>query len=183
MAAKNEKSEFDAFVKRQQQVAREPVDWAHERDEWLQHLRELYNMIEAFLKDYTASGEIELLYKEVPLNEENIGSYMANQMTVKIGPQEITLKPVGTLLIGAKGRVDVIGPAGLTRFVLVNKDASRPTIKVTAIVNGQKNKPVPEESSKPIIWTWKIATPPPRIEYIELNQESLYRALLEVVNG
>ena len=183
MAAKDDKSEFDAFVKRQQQVAREPADWARERDEWLQHLGQLYDTIESFLKDYATSGAIELLYKEVPLNEENIGSYTARQMTLKIGPQEITLKPVGTLLIGAKGRVDVVGPAGQTRFVLVNKDASRPSIKVTMIVNGQPDVSPPKEPSKPITWTWKIATAPPRIEYIELTQESLYRALMEVVNG
>ena len=62
MAARTDKSEFDAFVKSQQQSASEPEDWARERDEWLQHLRRLYDMVEAFLQDYTASGAIELLY-------------------------------------------------------------------------------------------------------------------------
>lgn len=183
MAAKDDKSEFDAFVKRQQQAAHEPVDWARERDEWLNHLDQLYETIKSFLKDYITSGAINLLYKEIPLNEENIGSYTARQMRLKIGPQEITLKPIGTLLIGAKGRVDVVGPAGQTRFVLVNKEASRPRIKVTTAVNGQQDVSSPKESPKPSIWTWKIATAPPRVEYIELTPASLYRALMEVVNG
>ena len=171
-------------MKRQQQAAHEPIDWARERNEWLkEQLDELYEMIKSFLKDYITSGAIDLRYQEVPLNEENIGSYIARKMTIKIGPHEITLEPIGTLLIGAKGRVDVVGPAGQTRFVLVNKDASRPRIITTMIVNGRPYDSATNEPSKSIVWAWKNATAPPRIEYIELTQESLYRALMEVVNG
>jgi hypothetical protein len=183
MAAEDHKSEFDAFVKRQQEGARQPVDWDHERDEWLRHLNELYKIVEEFLTDYTIDGSIQLSYAEIGLNEEQIGSYAAPQMTLKIGQQEIVLKPVGTLLIGAKGRVDVVGPAGRTRFVLVNRDASRPNIKATEITNGDGNAPLTKDASRQIIWTWKIATTPPRIEYFELTRETLYRALMEVVNG
>ncbi len=93
------------------------------------------------------------------------------------------MKPIGTLLIGTRGRVDVIGPSGQTRFLLVNKDASRPNIRITGVVRGQQIVPRPEEPQMPVTWTWKIATSPPRIEYIELTQESLFRALMEVSNG
>ena len=50
-------------------------------------------------------------------------------MILKIGRQEITMTPVGTLLIGAKGRVEVVGPAGRTRLLLVNSKAFGPTTK------------------------------------------------------
>jgi hypothetical protein len=50
-------------------------------------------------------------------------------MILKIGRQEIVMTPIGTLLIGAKGRVDVVGPAGRARLVLVNSQASGPTIR------------------------------------------------------
>jgi hypothetical protein len=183
MAAKDEKDDFDAFVKRQQQHAvGTPVDWTRERDEWLRHLGELYEMIESFLKGYTTSGAIKLGYKSIQLNEENIGTYEARQMTLKIGQLEITLKPVGTLIIGAKGRVDVVGHAGRARFLLVDKDASRGRFEVTIISNNQAAAPS-NKAQKEITWTWKIATPPPRVDYIELTQESLYRTLMEVVNA
>jgi hypothetical protein len=184
VATMDDKSEFDAFVKRQQQSAASTgIDWPRELKDWLHYLRDLYDRIEGLLQDYIKSGAITVSYREIPMNEENIGAYTASQMTLKIGPQEITLKPVGTILIGTKGRVDVVGPSGRTRFLLVNKDASRPNVRITAVVGGQQTGSRPEELPRPSTWTWKIATAPPRVEYIEFTQESLFRALMEVVNG
>jgi hypothetical protein len=69
-------------------------------------------------------------------------------MILKIGRQEITMTPVGTLLIGAKGGVEVVGPAGRTRLLLVSSKASGPT-------------PAVETPPKKIKWAWKIATSAP----------------------
>jgi len=178
-------TDFDAFVKREQTAAAEEerVDWAKERDEWLGHLKELYEQTESFLANYIKAGEITVSYRDIELNEENIGSYRARQMILRIGRQEITLTPVGTLLIGAKGRVEVVGPAGRTRLLLVNSEASGPRIKVTVRIGGKSEPPAVETPPKEIKWAWKLATSPPTIRYIELTQESLSQALVEVANG
>jgi hypothetical protein len=178
-------SDFDAFVKREQTAAAEGerVDWGKERDEWLGHLTELYEQTESFLAQYIETGQIKVNYRDIELNEENIGSYRARQMILKIGRQEITMTPVGTLLIGAKGRVEVVGPAGRTRLLLVNSEASGPTIKVTVSMGGKPEPPAVEAPPKQIKWAWKIATSPPTIRYIELTQDSLFQALMEVANG
>jgi hypothetical protein len=42
---------------------------------------------------------------------------------------------------------------------------------------------VAEEEPKDIEWDWKIATPPPRIQYINLEQDTFLEALMEVVGG
>ncbi len=179
------KTDFGAFVKRQQSKAAQDkkVDWAKERDNWLAHLKGLYDQTEFFLAEYVKTGEIKLRYRDIELNEENIGSYRARQMILRIGPQEITMTPVGTLLIGAKGRVDVVGPAGRTRLVLVNSEASGPVIKVTVSIGGRPETPAPVAAPNKIKWAWKIATSPPAIRYIELTEDSLFSALMEVVNG
>jgi hypothetical protein len=178
-------TDFGAFVKRQQIASAEGerVDWTKERDDWLSYLNELYGQTESFLAEYIKSGEITLTYRDIELNEENIGSYRARQMILKIGRQEITMTPVGTLLIGAKGRVEVVGPAGRTRLVLVDSKASGPTIKVTVSIGGKREPPLAEPAPKEIKWAWKIATSPPTIRYIELTQESLFQAFMEVANG
>jgi hypothetical protein len=176
--------DFGDFVKRQQTATQhEPVDWTRERDNWLVHLKELYDQTESFLAEYIEAGEIKINYRDIPLNEESIGAYSAPEMIVQIGRQQITLTPVGTLLVGAKGRVDVLGPAGRTRFVLVNSEASGPVIKVTVSIGGKPESSTPEVTPKEIKWAWKIATSPPTIRYIELTQESLFQALMEVANG
>ncbi|MGA3259493.1 MAG: hypothetical protein ABSE35_11480 [Bryobacteraceae bacterium] len=180
-------SDFDAFVKREQTAAtaeEERVDWAKERDEWLGHLKELYEQTESFLANYIGTGQIKVNYRDIQLDEENIGSYSARQMILKIGRQEITMTPVGTLLIGAKGRVDVVGPAGRARLVLVNSEASSPpTIKVRVSIGGKPEPPAVAAPPKQIKWGWKIATSPPTVRYIELTQDSLFQALMEVANG
>lgn len=177
--------DFDAFVREQQPTApgEGPVNWENDRDEWLIRLDELYKKIESFLAKYIQSGEIKRNYRDISLNEENIGSYTARQMILRIGRREVTLTPIGTLLIGAKGRVDAIGPAGRTRFVLVNSEASRPQMKMTVSIGGKPDARPEEPRSKEVGWAWKISTSAPRIEYIELTQESLFQALMEVANG
>jgi len=113
--AEDNKSDFDAFVKAQQKSAQDAeIDWNKERDEWLAHLDALYKKIEELLGDYVKSGQILLRYQDVQLNEEDIGTYSARRLIIKIGGKEIVLDPIGTLLIGTKGRVDVTGPAGFT---------------------------------------------------------------------
>jgi len=179
-------TDFDAFVKREQTAAAaegERVDWARERDEWLGRLKELYDQTESFLAEHIKTGGIKVNYRDIELNEENIGSYRARQMILKIGRQEITMTPVGTLLIGAKGRVEVVGPAGRTRLLLVNSEAPGPTIKVAVRIGGEPDPRAVEAPPKEIKWAWKIATSPPTIRYIELTQDSLFQALMEAANG
>lgn len=181
--AEDNKSDFDAFVKAQQKSAQDAaIDWNKVRDEWLVHLDALYKKIEELLGDYVKSSQILLRYQDVQLNEEDIGTYSARRLIIKIGGKEIVLEPVGTLLIGTKGRVDVTGPAGSTRIMLVDKDAARPRVRVTVQVN-PKSPSIPEPDDKPVDWVWKLVTSPPTIRYIDLTQESLFRALLEVGGG
>jgi hypothetical protein len=177
-------TDFGAFVKRQQVASaeQERVDWEKERKDWLGYLKELYDQTESFLAEYIKTGEIKLDYRDIELNEENIGTYSARQMILRIGRQEISMTPAGTLFFYTKGRVDVVGPAGRTRLVLVDSEANGPPRKVNVII-GAPEPPASEVAPREIKWKWKIATGPPTIQYIELTQESLFQALMEVANG
>ena len=183
MAMQDSKSEFDAFVQAQQESTHPDVDWEQQRDEWLAYLDGLYGEIGALLDDYVRNGQILLRYQDVELNEEEIGAYIARRLIIKIGGKEIILEPVGTLLIGTKGRVDVTGPAGRTRFMLVDKDATGPQLRVIVQTADPRRPPAPEPPAKDPQWTWKIVTSPPRIQYVELTRESLFRVIMEVAGG
>ncbi len=43
----------------------------------------------------------------IQLSEEKIGTYQAEEMVLEFGPEAIVLEPIGTLIVGARGRVDV----------------------------------------------------------------------------
>ena len=179
-------TDFDRFVERQQQQAAEvaAIDWEDERDQWLARLDELYTKIESFLSKYIRSGRITVDLLQRILNEENIGSYEAPQLILRIGSQQVNLIPVGTLLVGAKGRVDVMGPAGQAQILLVDKRATGPgsLIHVTVAHAGKMPTP-PKAKTGKVEWEWKIATRPPERRFIEITQDSLFQLIMEVANG
>ena len=173
---------FDDFVNQQaDSSAQEEIDWAAQLQEWKDYLNEFYSKIEGFLKPYIDSNKLILKKNLIRLEEEYIGTYTVHNLEIKLGDKKITLTPIGTLLIGAKGRIDMEGPRGKVRFVLVAKKATEPQIKVR-IKNDNEGL---QDDSLPnnFDWSWKIATPPPRISYIEFEKESFQAALMEVVNG
>ncbi len=179
--------DFDEFVKRQQggaSVADVEINWERERDEWLAHLDRLYSKVESFLGKYVSSGQIRYEYRSIDLNEENIGSYAAKQMVLRIGRQEVDLVPIGTLQIGSKGRVDVNGPAGRAQILLVDSKVSDPRALVHVTVSvGGKLPPQPSKRTQEIKWAWKIVTRPPERRFIEITQQSLFQLIMEVANG
>ncbi len=183
---RTENKTFDEFVSRQLEADSETasIDWGKEREDWLLHLRRLYKMVESFLSKYVSAGQIRLEYRPINLNEERIGSYSAEQMILRIGRQEVDLVPIGTLLIGSKGRVDVIGPAGKAQLLLVDRTAPGPKslIKVTIGVGGKLPVP-PSKPTSDIEWEWRIVTRPPERRFIEITQESLFQLIMEVANG
>ncbi|MGI9250513.1 MAG: hypothetical protein ACR2PR_04885 [Pseudohongiellaceae bacterium] len=178
-----ENSDFDNFINEINKVKKKEsqVDWSARREEWLEYLSVLYNKVEVFLQPYVESGKITLEEKSVKLNEEYIGSYDATALDLFMGNIQITLTPVGTSnIIGARGRVDMRGPRGTVKFVLVPEGSSRVNIRMDI-----REKSVSEQqTSKPVDnWEWKISTRPPVISFIKLEEESFQTALLEVANG
>ena len=174
---------FDEFINEQTKLATEDsIDKDKELAQWLDSVRDFYNKIEHFLERYIKDDKIKLKYEKQVLHEDFSGDYKIDALTLFIGSSQIHFKPIGTMLVGAKGRIDMTGPRGVVRFVLVRKDASAPRISVRVVVNGQEPAAaLPTEQVAE--WTWKISTPPPRVKYTELEEESFYTAMMEVAHG
>jgi len=178
------KKEFSDFINRQRPpVAKDekPVDWGAEKEQWLKYLNELYQMVEAFLKEFIENGSIVFEYKRLVLSEENIGEYEVRVMVLTFGTNQIKLTPIGTLLIGTKGRVDMTGPKGTVRMILADKDSTGIKIIVRML---DANAPAVQEEAKPINWEWKVVvTNAPGMSYQKLTQDTFFNALMEVSNG
>jgi hypothetical protein len=105
-------------------------------------------------------------------------------MVVKIGPKSVVLEPIGTLLVGAKGRVDIIGPAGKAQLLLVDGKASGSASLIHVTVGVDWKLPsAPAKSKREIEWEWKIVTRPPERRFIKITQQSLFQLIMEVANG
>jgi len=177
------KQDLQSFINIKKQHAAEEVqiDWEGRKNEWLRHLNALYKDIEKWLSDFENHDMISFEYRDIELNEEYIGLYSVRKMEIKIADELILLTPVGTLLIGAQGRVDVKGKNGTMKFVLVPEQSDSPAIKMPVVVEGETKKAETPEDGKKL--AWKIATPPPTMKYIDLNVDSFSDALLAVAGG
>jgi hypothetical protein len=106
-------------------------------------------------------------------------------MTIKIGSKIIKLEPVGTLLLGSRGRVDVVGPLARARLILIDAEIKSMSQRIhfSDSVDGKTPSPPPPKPRSDIKWAWKIVTRPPRQEIVELNKESFLNLLVEISNG
>jgi hypothetical protein len=179
-------SEFDDFIQRQQAKKQQAsaFDVGRQLEEWREHLRTLYRTIEDYMSAYIDSGAATIEYRPFEINEEFSGTYKVDQMSLTIAPSVILFEPIGTMLIGSKGRVDVHGPHGIARLVLVNRNISeaRQLIRVSASVNGSPKPPVSQDD-EPIDWAWKLATPAPDMRFIDLDETMFFNMILSVADA
>jgi hypothetical protein len=173
---------FDEFIKKQNEsagVEKKGLSIEQEKSMWLGKINELYALVEDSLSEYICTGLAQFAKNDISITEELIGKYAVQEALINLGRQVIKLTPVGTFLIGARGRVDMKGPMGNVRFVIVPPDSTGPRIRITI---GDSEVPA-DPIIPPETWAWKIATPPPRVTYIDLTKESFREALMGVVNG
>ncbi len=182
------RADFDKFIERQQaeQKKAEAFDPKQHLQQWLDYLDALYKQINGYLEAYVTKGTAKIEYRDVQLNEDFIGQYTARQLLLNIGRSMVIFKPVGTMLIGSKGRVDVQGPRGNARLGLINKQATnaRQLIRVTVSLPGDPapSQPTPEEVAK-IEWAWKIITPAPEMRFIDLTEDTFFDMILSVADA
>jgi hypothetical protein len=182
------KTEFDEFVQRQRAKNQEVNEFDSQKqlEEWIDYLNQLYDDISGFMRGYICNGDAEIKFRDINLNEDFIGDYTAKELILIIGRSTIIFKPIATMLIGSKGRVDVQGPRGQVRLSLINKKVSsaRQLIRVTVTLPGE---PVPAspliEDVNKIEWAWKIVTPAPEIRFIDLTEEAFFDMILSVADA
>lgn len=120
---------------------------------YLKRLNELYKEV----KKWTKTRALVVKEKEVNLNEELLGQYKAPGLLIidKKGEKIAELQPVGAQIIGANGRVDVIGK--LDQMYLVYLEPSGPRLTITEKVNNEET----QRPSRPLFrgvdnpgWYW-----------------------------
>lgn len=181
------KREFDRFLEDHETYRPElvgQVDPQEQLNEWLEYIETLYNKVENWLDDYIKKGRVALTYEELNITEELIGNYTVKQMNLSFAGNTIKLKPVGTMLIGTRGRVDIEGGVSKIRLLLIDKK-TKELAQNKASSSYYVCEPEMEYDAeyKNDLWRWKIATAPPNVAYIELNEETFFDALLEIANG
>ena len=174
---------FDDFVKQRTARASQSADGSNNKEtlaNWLGELDALYGTMEGYLRSYTESGQIKIERRPVQLTEEYLGTYNAEALVMSIGNDEIIAQPVGTLLIGSSGRVDLTGPRKTLRIVLLEKGG--PAMKIA--ISGTDGQP--DTSSRPLIRGevdhrgWYFATRPPAATVTAFDEDSFRDSIMDV---
>lgn len=105
---------------RQKKVSARPrrATSAARKKAWLVSLRELMSTIREWLAPLEAEGTVAISTKTKVLTEDQLGSYKAQCLVLKVGNEEVGFVPKGTLIVGAAGRVDVVGDMGEQTLIL-----------------------------------------------------------------
>lgn len=145
---------------------------------WQKQVNNFYNEVESWLNGLKERGFLTINYSETNKTEEFLGTYKIRKMLISIGNQILEIEPAGALVIGALGRIDLNGKNGKIRFVLVPKSSKKPKLKITF-----SDKPITtsKESINYDDYTWKIATSPPDINYIELDSDNFSNVILDMI--
>ncbi|MDC5602460.1 hypothetical protein OFM92_05865 [Acinetobacter baumannii] len=175
------RKDFEKFLKdNANKYSREEkeVDWEKQKKEWLEFIEIFYNQVKEWLKPYIKQGSLSISFSEKNITEDHIGSYIVNKMDISLAGATLTLDPIGTLLIGTKGRIDLSGPKGSVKFILTDMNSKGFNISFKVLSDNEKHEPITD-----INWTWKIIDRNSTgIKFIDFNENNFFASLMGLVN-
>lgn len=103
----------DLFQRKQKQTgAAGGIDWDERRDKYRGAVEDLYRQIEAMLAEPIRQRTVTLQRRKKDLSENYIGTYSVDDLILLIGDEQVRFSPRGRNVVGASGRVDVLGERG-----------------------------------------------------------------------
>jgi hypothetical protein len=109
----------DFFLKKQKQSeATAGIDWDERRDKYLADVKNLYDQIETMLAEPTRQKTVTLQRRPKQLTENYIGTYSVDDLILVIGEEQVRFSPRGRNVVGAAGRVDVVGERGEVALIV-----------------------------------------------------------------
>ena len=98
----------------------EQDQWEKQKPElikaWQDAVQSLFETIRGYLDEYRAAGSMSFSESRTDLSEEALGSYSVNILNILAGPITVLVAPVGTMIVGATGRVDMYRQGRLGEF-------------------------------------------------------------------
>lgn len=111
--AKTEKSELlDLLRKRQKAAGGGEIDVKAIREEWIESVAALLSELEEWLGPIESQNLAKVWREKLQISESALGAYDLEQLVVEFpGNEVLMVRPVGRMIIGGSGRVDlIVGP-------------------------------------------------------------------------
>lgn len=95
-----------------------PIDWDARRDTYLAAVQTLYREIRTILAGPLKQKTVFLEQRPKQLSENFIGTYSVDDLILLVGNEQVRFSPRGRNVLGAAGRVDVVGERGEAMLIL-----------------------------------------------------------------
>ncbi len=180
------KRDFERILDQKQKKS-ESIDWEKKKNEWIESVSTLYKFVDECLDPYLQAGKVQIRREKKSLTEEYIGTYSIEKLIIGIGENTIVLEPIGTLIVGAFGRVDSRSNLGTATLVLVPETSTGPRIEVSVSTTKEERQRLEEARKKAEVErkaeqkVWKVATEPPNISYLELTEDRFFDIMVELL--
>ena len=155
--------------KHKQEKREKTTDWQQEKSKWIQAVQSLYVQVEKWLSAYKAKGLLDVQFRETQLTEDYLGTYSIQQMIISVSGEQVKLTPVGTLILGAYGRIDIAGDRSNATLLLVRKKTT----------TDESTGGIP--SLNQLTWKWAVKTP--HLQMLPLSEAVFSDILMAVMQG
>jgi hypothetical protein len=134
-------------------------------------VEELYRLVnENLLADLHEEGLFHVSYEDEDIVEEGLGRYNTRSMLIKMGALNVELRPYGTMVIGARGRVDMW---------VNNNEESAMLILVPATADTPQKPIIGTEQE----WVWKmVERKVSKVSYTPLTSDMFQKKILSLAS-
>lgn len=109
----------DFLLSRRQDASANEIDWEERRREWIDAVTRLYQMVsDDLLAESIAQELVTVSFADKEIKEERLGTYKVPELILNISGETVRFSPKGRNIIGAKGRVDLVGDMDAMTLVL-----------------------------------------------------------------
>lgn len=106
------------FLRRQKETD-SPHQRAQRQKEWLDAVERLLRHIRSWLAEAQQEKLIKIHPDKIKITEENLGTYTAPYLVLTAAGKTVKVKPIGSTIIGADGRVDMESTNGTFMFLYI----------------------------------------------------------------
>jgi len=180
------KTSFKEFVEQKKAVEdlKKSIDWDKRKKFYLRQVEILFKNVKDYLSEFK---EITFETTHEEIEEEIIGTYEVPVLHIHLYDKHAALTPAGTNLIGTPGRVDLVGDFETKRIILTGKKEIHPQGVTAASCSWLDEDEILEEiksqESQGRDYVWKIITDPPKIRFMNLNEDNFLSLLQEVLDA
>lgn len=142
-------AQFTEFLQKKQkrETPDRAINWERRRTIWLERVKSLVNEIHVWLQPYVVQGLLQTQNSQHSIYEEVMGAwgrYEALGMTITIGSDTVSLTPVGMVILGGLGRMDIEGPLGKIKIILSDTD-QKPSFHPVSITSTFPGETMPQD--------------------------------------